>query len=128
MSKESYRETIQRILSDGNWHCILGLIKETGLSARNRISEMNVDNEEEFGFIKYEGRKCNLDHTFENQHKASLYMYRLNPEKYTPMYKDPSELSVEEEQIRQEEMKREDKLKMVNQMLKEKGLNIELGN
>jgi len=122
-SKESYRETIERILSDGNWHCILGLIKETGLSARNRISEININNEEEFGFIKYEGKKCNLDHTFDNQHKASLYMYRLNPEKYAPLHKDPSELSVEEEQIRQEEMKREDKLKMVNEMLQQKGLN-----
>ena len=132
-SKESYRETIERILSDGNWHCILGLIKETGLSARNRISEININNEEEFGFIKYEGKKCNLDHTFDNQHKASLYMYRLNQEKYNPTDVtylvnsvtdwDWQQGEKEETRIQDLEMKREDKLKMVNEMLQQKGLN-----
>ena len=40
----SYAERIQEILSDGRWHCILDLIAETGLSARNRISELNAKN------------------------------------------------------------------------------------
>ena len=39
----SYADKIEIILSDGRFHCILDLISETGLSARNRISEMNKD-------------------------------------------------------------------------------------
>ena len=79
----SYAKRLEEILSDGNWHCILPMIAETGLSARNRISEMNQKNEEEFGFNKYVSEKCTIDHVHENKHKAKLYMYKLNSDKYS---------------------------------------------
>lgn len=75
----SYAEQIRKILSDGNWHCILNIIAETGLSARNRISEMNKTdsillNDKEI--YKYIGQQCSLDLC---GHKSTLYMYKLNP-------------------------------------------------
>ena len=69
----SYRETIQEMLSDGQWHCVLGLIAETGLSARNRISEINKDSIIVSGSAAIEGKECSLEKC---NHKSSLFMYR----------------------------------------------------
>ena len=71
----SYADTIQQILSDGRWHCVLDLIAETGLSARNRISELNKDHEEKYAKKRYIGEKCKLESC---QHRSELYMYKLN--------------------------------------------------
>ena len=71
----SYADTIQQILSDGRWHCVLDLIAETGLSARNRISELNKEHEEKYAKTRYIGEKCKLERC---QHKSDLYMYKLN--------------------------------------------------
>jgi hypothetical protein len=71
----SYAETIQQILSDGRWHCVLDLIAETGLSARNRISELNKDHEDKYAKKRYIGEKCKLESC---QHRSELYMYKLN--------------------------------------------------
>ena len=80
----SYEDIIEKILSDGRNHCILDLIAETGLSARNRISEMNKDyrikkgypeNSKEDEHQRYLGSKCNLESC---DHRSDLYMYRLN--------------------------------------------------
>ena len=71
----SYADTIQQILSDGRWHCVLDLIAETGLSARNRISELNKEHEEKYAKTRYIGEKCKLEHC---QHKSDLCMYKLN--------------------------------------------------
>jgi hypothetical protein len=78
------QEDIKQILSDGQWHCILDIIAETGLSARNRISEMNGDFRISLGldygaenrYDKYIGESCKLEKCF---HKSNLYMYKLNP-------------------------------------------------
>lgn len=75
----SYAQTIKKILSDGNWHCILNIIGETGLSARNRISEMNKEEKiysNDNYVYKYLGQQCSLEFC---SHKATLYMYKLNP-------------------------------------------------
>ena len=75
----SYAEHIRKILSDGNWHCILNIISETGLSARNRISEMNKTDSINLNdkiIYKYIGQQCSLEFC---SHKATLYMYKLNP-------------------------------------------------
>ena len=48
----TYAKKLQEILSDGRWHCVLDMISETGLSARNRISEMNLKHLEEKGYEK----------------------------------------------------------------------------
>jgi len=71
----SYAERIQEILSDGRWHCILDLIAETGLSARNRISELNQDHETKHNVKRYIGESCNLEKC---DHRSDLYMYKLN--------------------------------------------------
>jgi len=71
----SYADTIQQILSDGRWHCILDLIAETGLSARNRISELNKIHEEKYSKKRYIGEQCKLESC---QHNSDLYMYKLN--------------------------------------------------
>ena len=73
----TYAKKLQEILSDGRWHCVLDMISETGLSARNRISEMNLKHLEEKGFEKYEGKKCQLEKC---THKANLFMYKLSEE------------------------------------------------
>jgi len=107
----SYRKRIEEILSDGNWHCVLGIIAETGLSARNRISEMNQDYQEEMGYpigskevdhLKYLGVKCTLEKC---THKAKLFMYILNRPYYkgslvqlkNPHNLDEDALKIEEE-------------------------------
>ena len=71
----SYAERIQEILSDGRWHCILDLIAETGLSARNRISELNQDHETKHNIKRYIGESCTLEKC---DHRSDLYMYKLN--------------------------------------------------
>ena len=71
----SYAETIQKILSDGRWHCVLDLIAETGLSARNRISELNKEHELKYSKKRYLGSKCKLSTC---DHRSDLYMYKLN--------------------------------------------------
>ena len=71
----SYSETIQQILSDGRWHCVLDLIAETGLSARNRISELNKEHQEKYAKKRYIGEQCKLESC---KHKSDLYMYKLN--------------------------------------------------
>ena len=71
----SYAQRIQQILSDGRWHCILDLIAETGLSARNRISELNKEHEVKYDKKRYIGQTCNLEVC---KHRSELYMYRLN--------------------------------------------------
>ena len=71
----SYADTIQQILSDGRWHCVLDLIAETGLSARNRISELNKIHEEKYSKKRYIGEQCKLESC---QHNSDLYMYKLN--------------------------------------------------
>tara|TARA_R100000353_G_scaffold171772_1_gene136385 strand:+ start:603 stop:965 length:363 start_codon:yes stop_codon:yes gene_type:complete len=71
----SYADTIQQILSDGRWHCVLDLIAETGLSARNRISELNKDHEKKYAKKRYIGKKCKLESC---KHRSELYMYKLN--------------------------------------------------
>jgi len=124
----SYRKRIEEILSDGNWHCILPIIAETGLSARNRISEMNNDYSEEHGIQRYIGVKCSIDHTHTNKHKAKLYMYRLNPELVSnnPHGLDESSLEIEnaidqsgsdEMQMEWEEYSREEKKAKIKNML-----------
>jgi hypothetical protein len=86
----SYAKQIEEILSDGRWHCILSLISETGLSARNRISEMNQDYQNSLGYplnskdpdhLRYLGSKCTLEKC---NHKAKMFMYILNQ----PYYKN----------------------------------------
>ena len=71
----SYAETIQQILSDGRWHCVLDLIAETGLSARNRISELNKEHQEKYAKKRYIGEQCKLESC---KHNSDLYMYKLN--------------------------------------------------
>ena len=71
----SYAETIQQILSDGRWHCVLDLIAETGLSARNRISELNKEHEQKYAKKRYIGQQCKLESC---KHNSDLYMYKLN--------------------------------------------------
>ena len=71
----SYAEKIEQILSDGRWHCIMELINATGLSARNRISELNQLHKAQHGEKRYVGEACKLEN---HKHEADLYMYKLN--------------------------------------------------
>ena len=126
----SYRKRIEEILSDGNWHCILPIIAETGLSARNRISEMNNDYSEEHGIQRYIGVKCSIEHTHTNKHKAKLYMYRLNPVLVSnnphdldtvslQIEKDIDEAAADEMQKEWESYNRDQKKQRIQTMLKE---------
>ena len=68
-----YKEIIRGILSDGNWHCINSIILETGTSARNRISEMNIAAEKELGRRIIDGAPCDLDG---HNHRSRVFKYR----------------------------------------------------
>tara|TARA_R100001082_G_C4363370_1_gene160525 strand:- start:1555 stop:1836 length:282 start_codon:yes stop_codon:yes gene_type:complete len=69
----SHKEIIKQILSDGRWHCIQSIIIETGHSARNRISEMNIASEKANGKLAIEGAPCDIEG---HSHKANLFKYR----------------------------------------------------
>ena len=80
MKKKSHREIITEILSSGEWVCGVEIFKQTGWSFRNRISEMNAEFEEQGSEVKYyQGKDCNIDHTFENKHNENIFMWRKNP-------------------------------------------------
>tara|TARA_B100001939_G_scaffold344982_1_gene360630 strand:- start:851 stop:1222 length:372 start_codon:yes stop_codon:yes gene_type:complete len=98
----SYADTIQQILSDGRWHCVLDLIAETGLSARNRISELNKDHEEKYAKKRYIGEKCKLESC---QHRSELYMYKLNTSSTESQYeKQISYLDFKYDEMQEKEM------------------------
>ena len=68
-----YPEIIKSILSDGRWHCITSIVQETGLSARNRISEMNKLSEKKDGLKVIDGAPCNIEN---HSHRSNVFMYR----------------------------------------------------
>ena len=119
----SYANTLQEILADGRWHCILDMIAETGLSARNRISEMNVKHTEEKGFQKYESQKCKLEKC---NHKSSLFMYKLS-EQYAGAVAEKSKKimaeSLNDNSLDQwNNLSAEDRKKQIDEMMKKAGI------
>ena len=117
----TYAVKIREILSDGTWHCIMDLIAETGLSARNRISEMNLYNTEQKGYKKYESESCKLEKC---NHKADLYMYKLS-EDYVKEVQAKSKI-INDKNIHlgnQWDLQSvEDKKKKINEMLSKAGI------
>jgi hypothetical protein len=108
----SYADKIEIILSDGRFHCILDLISETGLSARNRISEMNKDYRIDKGYPvdskedihqRYLGSPCNLESC---DHRSDLYMYRLNNSDVIPIPKRNEVVNQKEKRQIEEWMKK----------------------
>lgn len=119
----TYAKKLQEILSDGRWHCVLDMISETGLSARNRISEMNLKHLEEKGFEKYEGKKCQLEKC---THNANLFMYKLS-EEYADTVAEKSKQIIarnlhENNLDDWNNLSSEDRKKQINEMMKKAGI------
>lgn len=119
----TYAKKLQEILSDGRWHCVLDMISETGLSARNRISEMNLKHLEEKGFEKYEGKKCQLEKC---THKANLFMYKLS-EEYAGTVAEKSKKiiaeSINDNSLKEwNDLSLEERKKQINEMMKKAGI------
>lgn len=119
----TYAKKLQEILSDGRWHCVLDMISETGLSARNRISEMNLKHLEEKGFEKYEGKKCQLEKC---THNANLFMYKLSEEYAGAVAKKSKKIIAEflDDNTLDEwnNLSSEDRKKQINEMMKKAGI------
>jgi len=119
----TYAKKLQEILSDGRWHCVLDMISETGLSARNRISEMNLKHLEEKGFEKYEGKKCQLEKC---THNANLFMYKLSEEYAGAVAKKSKKIIAEflDDNTLDEwnNLSSEDRKNQINEMMKKAGI------
>lgn len=119
----TYAKKLQEILSDGRWHCVLDMISETGLSARNRISEMNLKHLEEKGFEKYEGRKCQLEKC---THNANLFMYKLSEEYAVTVAEKSKQIitrNLHENNLDDwNDLSAEDRKNQINEMMKKAGI------